>query len=74
MRAAQDVRVLEYLQTHEHITPMEALNELGIFRLGARAYDLKKAGHPIRSEWVEVENRFGEKCRVKAYSLEGGAS
>lgn len=69
-RMTQNDRVLDYLQTHPFITPIEALNELGIFRLGARAFDLRKSGHPIRSYWYEIKDRNGETCRVKAYTLE----
>jgi hypothetical protein len=34
------------------LTPLEALREVGTFRLGARVFDLRKAGHRIEREWV----------------------
>ena len=40
----QSVRLLNYLRNHLHITALEAMNDLGIFRLGARIWDLKQAG------------------------------
>ncbi len=52
------------------ITPMEAWNELGLYRLAARVADLKDAGHKIVKQTVNVANRFGESCRVARYSLE----
>lgn len=52
------------------ITPMEAWSELGIYRLGARVFDLKAQGHEIVRELVAVNNRFGEECRVARYKLE----
>ena len=51
------------------ITPMEAWSELGIYRLGARVFDLKASGHDIDRELVQVSNRFGEECRVAQYRL-----
>ena len=68
MRSQND-RLLATLKTGASVTPMSALVQLGIFRLAARAKDLKDAGEDIASEWVEVQNRFGEACRVKRYFL-----
>lgn len=48
---------------------MEAWSELGIYRLGARVFDLKAQGHEIVRELVAVNNRFGEECRVARYKL-----
>ncbi|RJX32314.1 MAG: hypothetical protein C4516_04230 [Oxalobacter sp.] len=47
------------------ITPLEALSELGIYRLGGRVYDLKQLGHTINSEIVAV----GNGKRVARYTL-----
>lgn len=63
----QCARVLRYLKENESITAMEALNELGIFRLASRICDLRQSGIEISDRWKEVENRFGEKCRIKEY-------
>jgi len=65
----QSVRLLAYLRNHLYITALEAMNDLGIFRLGARIWDLKQAGIQIQSDWRVVKNRFGEDCRIKAYWL-----
>jgi hypothetical protein len=35
------------------LTPLEALNDLGVFRLGARVWDLRRDGHLIVNEWME---------------------
>lgn len=43
----QTEMVLVYLQNHEYIDPMIALNELGVMRLAARISDLKAAGIQI---------------------------
>ena len=65
----QSIRLLAYLRNHMYITALEAMNDLGIFRLGARIWDLKQAGIQIQSDWRVVKNRFGEDCRIKAYWL-----
>lgn len=65
----QCARVLKYLKENKSITAMEALNELGIFRLASRICDLRQSGVEISDNWKEVENRFGEKCRIKEYFL-----
>lgn len=51
------------------VDPMVALTELGIYRLAARAHELKSAGHPVIKQTVSVTNRYGEKCRVAQYWL-----
>jgi hypothetical protein len=52
------------------ITPLEALDEIGILRLPSRIWDLKQAGHCIRKEMVEVHTRNGGKAHVARYTLE----
>ncbi|GEM_PF-1073229 len=51
------------------MTALEILDTLGIARASARVYDLRRAGHDVRSEMITVHNRRGEPCRVAAYSL-----
>lgn len=46
----QTTDLLDYLQEHNHITPAEASKVLGIDRLAARIYDLKKQGYNINKE------------------------
>lgn len=70
MEISQNDTVLNYLNGKGHtITTLEAMQRWGIMRLGARIYDLKRQGHKIKSETVEVYNRFGDKCRVARYIL-----
>jgi hypothetical protein len=40
-------------------------------RLASRISDLRRQGYNITSESVEVKNRYGEKCRIKRYSMGG---
>ena len=62
-------RVLKHLEQHGTITPMEAIKELGIMRLGARIWDLKHEGHDIRRKLVTGKNRHGETVRYAEYRL-----
>jgi hypothetical protein len=68
---AQTERLRKYLAEGNTITPIEAWKRLGISRLSARVFDLKEAGTDIQGEFVTVPNKFGEKCRVKRYSMSG---
>lgn len=68
-RPTQEQRVLAYMEEYGGITQYEALQELGVMRLASRISGLKRKGHSIASRMVKVENRFGEKCRVKRYSI-----
>ena len=47
--------ILAYLKDGNGITPIDALNLFGCFRLGARIADLKKRGYDIVAERVKVE-------------------
>lgn len=62
-------RVLQHLQIHGSITPLEAMQEYGIMRLGARIYDLKKMGYIIDSSMETGKNRHGESISYARYSL-----
>lgn len=69
MKSNQCERLLKRLEVGP-VDPMVALSELGIYRLAARAFDLKESGYPVIKQTVEVTNRFGESCRVAQYRLE----
>lgn len=66
----QSDMILEYIERNGSITPMEAMNELGVMRLGARIFDLKEQGVPIITERVKGENRRGEVTTFARYRLE----
>ena len=48
----QKEAILRHLQSGKTITPLEALNLYGCYRLGARIWDLRDEGYVIRSESV----------------------
>lgn len=65
MIESQNAAILAHLKTGRSITPIDALNEYGCFRLGARIHELKKDGHNIARELVEVKTG----TRVASYTL-----
>lgn len=54
--ASQIVQILNHLRAGKHLTALEALNRFGCLRLAARIDDLKKDGHDIKSQMVELPN------------------
>lgn len=65
----QNDKVLERLKQGP-ITPLDALVELGVMRLGARVFELRQQGHIIFSKTVEVQTRLGGIAHVAEYRLE----
>ena len=51
-RTSQTELILEALQQGRELTPLEALHEFGCFRLGARIWELRKAGYKIEPRIV----------------------
>jgi len=66
----QTKAVARYLMRHGSITPREAMDELGCWRLGARIYELRtEHGINIRSERVWVRTRDGGQTFIARYSV-----
>lgn len=66
----QAERIMDYMREHGSINPKQAMEELGIMRLGARIFDLKEHGVPIVTERVIGKNRYGETTSFARYKLE----
>ena len=62
-------KVLRHLTDYGSITPMEALRDYSIMRLGARIWDLKHRGVPIITEIEHGVNRYDEKTHWARYVL-----
>ena len=62
----QKTQILEHLKNGKKITPIEALNMFGCFRLAAVVFDLKQKGYDIQTRIINNANKsFAE------YSLNG---
>lgn len=61
---SQEKQIRDYLLTGKSLTPLEALNLFGCFRLSARIFDLIGHGVPIESKLIEVNGK-----RVAQYKI-----
>ena len=65
---SQNTLVLRHLEQGLSLTPLDALNAFGCFRLGARIHELKAKGYAIETEY---ETRAGKRFAV--YRLQRAA-
>lgn len=49
---SQNTKIFNYLATGKSLTPIQALNKFGCFRLASRINDLRKQGHIIFTDSV----------------------
>ena len=68
----QSEKILRHLQDVGEITPMDAIKQYGIMRLGARVWELKHNGYPIETHIATGKNRYGETTHWAVYRLKGG--
>lgn len=66
----QKEEVLKHLQRYGKITDLEAYRNYAIRRLGARIWDLRNEGYPIKTENTHQKNRFGQMTVFATYILE----
>lgn len=52
----QTDEILNYLRAGYSLTPLEALDKFGCFRLGARIWEIKDQGYDIESKIVSGPN------------------
>ena len=64
--ASQKEKILEHLMSGRPITPLEALNLYGSFRLGARIADIRADGYIVYMEMVK-DSKTGK--RYAQYSM-----
>ena len=68
-KPTQNDRIMAYMVEFGGITQIEALRDLGVMRLASRISDLRRKGYNITSKTETVNNRYGEKCYIKRYSI-----
>ena len=61
----QTDQILTALKAGKRLTPVDALNDFGCFRLGARIYDLRREGHAIERTMIETPSG----ARVAEYRM-----
>lgn len=65
-RTTQAQKVLNFIRQHGSITQRDAVN-IGVYRLSARIYDLKRAGVRIYADLAPVRNADGTKTYIAVY-------
>ena len=56
MKGGQAAKILRALASGKMLTPVDALEEFGCFRLGARVYDLRGAGWNVQAQSVSLQS------------------
>jgi len=69
-KLTQENKVLIWLKERGTINPLQALREIGCFRLAAVIHRLKKRGYNIITKRITKQGRFG-KVSFGEYHLEG---
>lgn len=67
---SQKQQVLDYLRSHDEVTPQDALRDLGIFRLAARVHELRREGYAIS---MRESAEKGERYAIYSLVREGAA-
>ena len=62
-------KIVSYIKMFGSISSMEAFQDLGITRLSARVYELRKSGKSVYSKKQTSKNRFGEPISYSVYAL-----
>lgn len=69
-RISQKKLILDYMREYGSIEPLQALSDLGVYRLGSRIFDLREEGYQIRTEYVITKSkRTGNTVKFARYSL-----
>lgn len=69
VKLTQKDRIINYIRKFGSISTREAFNDLGIARLGARIFELKREGYSFIEKWEEAKNRYGEQTNFKRFYL-----
>lgn len=66
----QKERIDKYIKDFGSITVLDAFRDLGICNFTARVSEMRFLGYPVKSEWEESKNRYGEKVKYLRYYYE----
>ncbi len=66
----QNEMILKHLKTHKTgITPQDAVEKYGCYRLSGRIHDLRRMGYDISTENETRKNRYGVPVTYARYKL-----
>jgi hypothetical protein len=57
-RRKENATIISHLKDNGSITPFEALKRYGCMRLGARIFDLRSKGYPIKTEIAKGSKKY----------------
>ena len=63
---SQQNEILSHLKSGNSLTPIDALQQFGCFRLAARIRDLRDDGHDIHTEIVKSDDKRWARYRLLA--------
>lgn len=63
------VRLLAIVLLGKKVNPLWGWLRLGIYRLADTKFRLKKMGWPMKTDRLDVSNKFGEPCHAALYRL-----
>lgn len=67
--SSQRQRILNHLRTNGSLTTFQARGRLDCMHVGMRICELRKAGHPIETVWVNELSSAGTIHRIANYVL-----
>lgn len=66
---SQNELLMAYLAQGHEVTQIDAINKLGIGRLAARVFEIKRKGFPVVVEMRKIKKANGEDARIAVYSM-----
>ena len=66
---SQTEQILRYLETHQGLTRLQALEKFECINLPGRICDLRESGYKIASVWKEKKKANGDIKRFVQYRL-----
>lgn len=62
--------IYDYMKQHGSIEPLQALRDLGVYRLAARIKNLRDKGYDIKTKTVISKSKItGRKIKFARYSI-----
>lgn len=70
-KLTQDERILKHLMMFPRrgLTPLEAWQSMGVYRLSAAIFKLRAVGYNILTNDETVYNKYEEECVVASYTM-----
>ena len=67
-KQTQCKQILDHMEMYGSIEPLEALEKIGCFRLGARIHDLRKKGYIIETDIIHKNGKQYAKYILRGHA------